>query len=58
VAGPPELSGALALVDARSDWRLDIPESPWTTLGGYVFSVTEVALALLSFGKRRPPGLG
>ena len=38
VAGTLELSGSLSLVDVRSDWEIDIPEGPWTTLAGYVFS--------------------
>jgi CBS domain containing-hemolysin-like protein len=33
-----ELAGTLSLIDARSDYQLDIPEGDWTTLGGYVFS--------------------
>ena len=36
--GVLELAGNLSLVDARSDYRLDVPEGDWTTLGGYVFS--------------------
>lgn len=36
--GVLELAGALSLIDARSDHRLDIPEGDWTTLGGFVFS--------------------
>ncbi len=36
--GVLELAGTLSLIDARSDYRLDIPEGDWTTLGGYVFS--------------------
>jgi Mg2+/Co2+ transporter CorC len=32
------LSGALSLVDVRSDYRLEIPEGDWNTLGGYVFA--------------------
>ena len=36
--GVLELAGSLSLVDARSDYRLDVPEGDWTTLGGYVFS--------------------
>lgn len=38
VDGVLELSGALSLVDVRSDHRLAIPEGEWTTLGGYVFA--------------------
>lgn len=36
--GVLELAGSLSLVDARSDYRLGVPEGDWTTLGGYVFS--------------------
>ncbi len=36
--GVLELAGSLSLVDARSDYKLDVPEGDWTTLGGYVFS--------------------
>jgi CBS domain containing-hemolysin-like protein len=36
--GVLELAGSLSLVDARSDYRLDVPEGDYTTLGGYVFS--------------------
>ena len=36
--GVLELAGSLSLVDARGDYRLDVPEGDWTTLGGYVFS--------------------
>ncbi|MCC6931497.1 MAG: HlyC/CorC family transporter [Gemmatimonadaceae bacterium] len=38
VDGVLELSGALSLVDIRSDHRLPIPDGEWTTLGGYVFA--------------------
>lgn len=33
-----ELAGTLSLIDARSDYDLDIPEGDWATLGGFVFS--------------------
>lgn len=33
-----ELTGTLSLIDARSDYALDIPEGDWSTLGGFVFS--------------------
>lgn len=33
-----ELAGSLSLIDARSDYNLDIPEGDWTTLGGFAFS--------------------
>jgi putative hemolysin len=36
--GVLELSGALSLIDVRSDHRLPIPEGDWTTLGGFAFS--------------------
>jgi CBS domain containing-hemolysin-like protein len=32
-----ELAGSMSLVDARSDYRLTIPDGDWTTLGGYAF---------------------
>jgi CBS domain containing-hemolysin-like protein len=38
VGGVLELAGQMSLVDARSDYSLDIPEGSWTTLGGFVFS--------------------
>jgi putative hemolysin len=36
--GVLELAGALSLIDARSDHRLNISEGDWTTLGGYAFA--------------------
>jgi putative hemolysin len=33
-----ELDGTISLVDVRSDHAIPIPEGPWSTLGGYVFS--------------------
>jgi CBS domain containing-hemolysin-like protein len=36
--GVLELSGALSLVDVRSDYRLEIPDGDWNTLGGFVFA--------------------
>jgi putative hemolysin len=36
--GVLELSGAMSLVDVRSDFHLAIPEGDWTTLGGYTFA--------------------
>src|SRR6185436_12711567 len=36
--GVLELSGAMSLVDVRSDYHLAIPEGDWSTLGGYTFS--------------------
>jgi CBS domain containing-hemolysin-like protein len=33
-----ELAGTISLVDVRSDHHIPIPEGPWSTLGGYVFS--------------------
>jgi len=36
--GVLELTGTLSLIDARSDYGLDIPEGDWSTLGGFVFS--------------------
>ena len=37
--GVLELAGNLSLVDARSDYRLDVPEGDWTTLGGFAFAM-------------------
>ncbi|MDQ2891111.1 MAG: hemolysin family protein [Gemmatimonadota bacterium] len=36
--GVLELAGTLSLLDARSEYHLDIPEGDWSTLGGFVFS--------------------
>jgi CBS domain containing-hemolysin-like protein len=36
--GVLELAGSMSLVDARSDYHLQIPEGDWTTLGGFTFS--------------------
>ena len=36
--GMLELTGALSLVDARSDYQLMIPDGDWSTLGGYAFA--------------------
>lgn len=36
--GVLELAGTLSLIDARSDYDLEIPEGDWSTLGGYVFA--------------------
>lgn len=36
--GVLELTGTLSLIDARSEYGLDIPEGDWSTLGGFVFS--------------------
>ena len=33
-----ELAGTISLVDVRSDHDIPVPEGPWSTLGGYVFS--------------------
>ena len=35
--GVLELAGSLSLIDVRSDYRVQIPEGDWTTLGGYAF---------------------
>ena len=37
VDGVLELTGSMSLVDARSDFRLRVPEGDWSTLGGFVF---------------------
>jgi CBS domain containing-hemolysin-like protein len=37
VDGVLELTGSMSLVDARSDYRLRIPDGEWSTLGGFVF---------------------
>ena len=31
-------AGSLSLIDVRSDYRVQIPEGDWTTLGGYAFA--------------------
>lgn len=36
--GVLELSGALSLIDVRSDYKVSVPDGDWTTLGGYVFN--------------------
>lgn len=36
--GVLELAGSLSLIDARSDYKVQVPEGDWTTLGGYVFN--------------------
>ncbi|HET9425572.1 MAG TPA: transporter associated domain-containing protein, partial [Gemmatimonadaceae bacterium] len=36
--GVLEVAGSLSIVDARSDYRLTIPEGDWSTLGGYTFA--------------------
>jgi CBS domain containing-hemolysin-like protein len=36
--GVLELAGTLSLIDARSDYDLEVPEGDWSTLGGYVFA--------------------
>ena len=36
--GVLELAGTLSLIDARSEYELDVPEGDWSTLGGYVFA--------------------
>ncbi|MDF1503698.1 hemolysin family protein [Roseisolibacter sp. H3M3-2] len=36
--GVLELAGSMSLVDARSDYHLQIPDGDWTTLGGFTFS--------------------
>jgi CBS domain containing-hemolysin-like protein len=36
--GVLELAGSLSLIDVRSDYRVQIPEGDWTTLGGFAFA--------------------
>lgn len=36
--GVLELAGSLSLIDVRSDYRVQIPDGDWTTLGGYAFA--------------------
>ena len=36
--GVLELAGSLSLIDVRSDYRIQIPEGDWTTLGGFAFA--------------------
>src|SRR2546423_4983562 len=36
--GVLELAGSLSLIDVRSDYRIQIPEGDWTTLGGHAFA--------------------
>jgi CBS domain containing-hemolysin-like protein len=36
--GVLELAGSMSLIDVRSDYRVQIPEGDWTTLGGYAFA--------------------
>ncbi len=36
--GVLEIAGTVSLIDARSDYGLDVPEGDWSTLGGFVFS--------------------
>jgi putative hemolysin len=36
--GVLELAGSISLIDVRSDYRIQIPEGDWTTLGGYAFA--------------------
>src|SRR5438874_5651046 len=36
--GVLELAGSLPLIDVRSDYRIQIPDGDWTTLGGYAFA--------------------
>ena len=36
--GVLELAGSLSLIDVRHEYRLDIPDGEWTTLGGYAFA--------------------
>ena len=36
--GVLELAGSLSLIDVRSDYKVQVPEGDWTTLGGYVFN--------------------
>jgi CBS domain containing-hemolysin-like protein len=36
--GVLELAGSMSLIDVRSDYKVQVPEGDWTTLGGYVFN--------------------
>ena len=36
--GVLELAGSLSLIDVRSDYKVQVPDGDWTTLGGYVFN--------------------
>ena len=36
--GVLELAGSMSLIDVRSDYRIQIPEGDWTTLGGFAFA--------------------
>ena len=36
--GVLEVAGSVSIVDARSDFRLTIPDGDWSTLGGYAFA--------------------
>ena len=36
--GVLELAGSLSIIDVRSDYRIQIPEGEWTTLGGFAFA--------------------
>jgi len=36
--GVLELAGSLSLIDVRSDYRIQIPDGDWTTLGGFAFA--------------------
>jgi CBS domain containing-hemolysin-like protein len=36
--GVLELAGSLSLIDVRSDYRIQIPDGEWTTLGGFAFA--------------------
>jgi len=36
--GVLELAGSMSLIDVRSDYRIQIPDGDWTTLGGYAFA--------------------
>lgn len=36
--GVLELAGSMSLIDVRSDYKVQVPEGDWSTLGGYVFA--------------------
>src|SRR5207248_8362014 len=39
--GVLELAGSMSVIDVRSDYRIQIPDGDWTTLGGYAFASSD-----------------